>query len=291
MTRRAFGGCALLAWLFAGAGAGSAQGPSGTPPDLASVLAGLAGRVRQYYERVGSIVCIETVTQQELKSNLEPAGKPRVTVYESRVSRDPKGKGENEFRVERTLQSVNGKRARKNQEPECTDPKTGTPEPLGFLLAKNQPRYRFSSASPRSGGSAGPAGIFALDFAQTPPDRINIKWQGNCFNAEGGGQEGRIWFDPETFDLLQMDARLPRPFPVPVPGGIFGFSPPIRVESSTMVLRFTRVKFEHPDETVLLPEFTEVVTVFRGAPSLRTTQILGNFRRFLSESTIRPATM
>lgn len=289
--RQAFGGCALLVWLFAWAAVGSAQAASGTPPELASVLAGLAGRVQQYYERVGSIVCVEIVTQQELKSNLVPTGKPRVTVYELSVSRDSKGKGENEFRVERTLQSVNGKRARKNQQPECTDPRTGTPEPLGFLLAKNQPHYRFLPASARPGGSAGPAETIALDFEQTPPDRINIKWQGSCFEAEGGGLEGRIWFDPETSDVLQIDARLPKPFSIPAPSGLFGFSPPIRVESSTMILRFARVNFEHPDETVLLPESTEVVTVFRGVPSLRTSQILGNFRRFLSESTVRPAAM
>jgi hypothetical protein len=38
---------------------------------------------------------------------------------------------------------------------------------------------------------------------------------------------------------------------------------------------------------VLLPESIESLTVFRGAPSLRTTQKLSNFRRFLSESSIR----
>jgi hypothetical protein len=53
-------------------------------------------------------------------------------------------------------------------------------------------------------------------------------------------------------------------------------------------MRFTRVQFQNPDETVLLPEFTEVVTRFRGVPSLRTVQILSNFRRFLAESTVRP---
>ena len=152
---------ALMAWLIACAMAGSAQGQPGPPSNLAAVLAGLAGRAQRYFDRISSILCLETVTQQELRFNRAPIGKPRVTVYELSVTRDPLAKGDSEFRVERTLQLVNGKRARKNQEPECTDPKTGTPEPLGFLLAKNQRGFKFSSAAVAANG---PAGAVALDF-------------------------------------------------------------------------------------------------------------------------------
>ena len=54
-----------------------------------------------------------------------------------------------------------------------------------------------------------------------------------------------------------------------------------------MTLRFSRVTFEEPDETVLLPESIEILTVFRGATSLKTQQRLSNFRRFLTRSEIR----
>jgi hypothetical protein len=47
------------------------------------------------------------------------------------------------------------------------------------------------------------------------------------------------------------------------------------------------VNFTQPDEMALLPESIDTLTVFRGAPSLRTTQKLSSFRRFLSESSIR----
>jgi hypothetical protein len=181
---------------------------------------------------------------------------------------------------------VNGKPAKKNEEPGCTDPKTGTPEPLEFLLAKNQRGFRFSYPLAARGG---PPRAIAIDFVQTPPDRIDIKWKGDCFEAEGGGEEGRLWFDPETFDVLQIETRLPKPFPIPVPSFFGAPMPAVRVEKSEITMRFTRVPFEKPDETVLLPESTEIVTVFRGVPSLRTVQTLSNFRRFLSESTVRPA--
>jgi hypothetical protein len=55
-----------------------------------------------------------------------------------------------------------------------------------------------------------------------------------------------------------------------------------------MLMRFTKVMFQNPDEVVLLPESIEMLAVFRGAPSRKTTQILSNFRRFLSETAVRP---
>jgi hypothetical protein len=182
------------------------------------------------------------------------------------------------------LLSVNGRPAKQRQQPGCTDPKTGTPEPLGFLLEKNQPRFRFAL---NDGAVGGPAGARALSFIQSPPERASVKWTANCFNAEGGGQEGRVWFDPISFDVLQVEARLSTPFPVPVPQVAFGIQPAIRVERAESTVRFERVAFEEPDEIVLLPQSVETLTVFRGAPSLRTEQKLTNFRRFLAESTIR----
>ena len=251
--------------------------------DLALILASLSQRTQQYYDRFISIICTETVQTQELRLNLAPVGRPRTTVYELSVSRDSSGTREHEFRVERTLQSVNGRPARKNQRAECTDPKTGTPEPLAFLLARNQRRYRFTAAE----AANGPTGTHAIDFIETPPERVRITWQGNCFEAEGGGQQGRVWFDPATYDIVQMDLRLSKPFVVPVPDGLFVIRPTIRVEKSEMTLRFSRVAFQQPDETLMLPASIETLHVLRGVPSMRITQTLGDYRRFLTKSEIR----
>ena len=252
------------------------------PPELATILQGLAARTQQYYDRFISIICSETVETQDLRFNLTPSGRPRLTVYELSVSRDTSGTGEAEFRVERTLLSVNGRPARKNERPGCTDPKTGTPEPLGFLLASHHRQYRFAIAD----AADGPEGTRAIDFIETPPERVRVKWQGSCFEAEGGGHEGRVWFDPETYDVRQVIVRLSRPFPVPLPEGIFGI-PAIRVEKSEMRLRFSRVEFQQPDEVVLLPESIETLHVLRGVPSMRIRQTLANYRRFLTKSEIR----
>jgi len=251
--------------------------------DVALMLAGLAERTQQYYDRFISIICTETVQTQDLKSNLAPAGRPRTTVYELSVSRDSSGQREHEFRVERTLQSVNGRPARKNQRAECTDPKTGTPEPLAFLLAPNQRRYRFTAAD----AGNGPPGTRAIDFIETPPERVRVTWEGNCFEAEGGGEQGRVWFDPGTYDIVQVDLRLSKPFVVPLPDGLFAIRPTIRVEKSEMTLRFSRVAFQQPDETLMLPASIETLHVLRGVPSMRIIQTLADYRRFLTKSEIR----
>jgi hypothetical protein len=269
---------ALVAFSF------GSRGPSAQAHDLGLILNGLAERTRQYYDRFVSIICTETVHQQDLRFNLAPAGKPRVTVYELSVSRDSRAKADDEFKVDRTLQFVNGRAARKNQRPGCTDPKTGSPEPLAFLLAVNQGRYRFTIADD---GAGGPAGTFAIDFIETPPERVRVKWDGNCFEAEGGGHQGRVWFDPVSYDVMQVAVRLSKPFLIPMRPGYIGIEPAIRVERSEMTLRFARVAFQEPDELVLLPDSIETLTVFRGVPSMRTEHRLSNFRRFLTKSEIR----
>lgn len=274
MRRLALLACALAACVV---------NTQAQPADLAGILGGLAERTQQYYDRFISIICTETVHTQDLRFNLAPAGRPRTTVYELSVSRSSERGGEGAFRVERTLQSVNGRPARKDQRAGCTDPKTGTPEPLGFLLPANQRRYRFSPAD--AGG--GPPGTHAIDFVESPPERVRVTWEGNCFEAEGGGHHGRIWFDPDTYDVHQVDLRLSKPFLIPLPDGYFGIRPSIRVEKSEMTLKFGRVNFQQPDESLMLPASIETLHVLRGVPSMRIQQSLSNYRRFLTKSEIR----
>ena len=116
---------------------------------------------------------------------------------------------------------------------------------------------------------------------------MRVKWEGSCFEAEGGGHQGRVWFDPETYDIFQVDVRLSKPFHIPLPDGFFGIRPAIRVEKSEMALRFSRVAFQQPDEALMLPASIETLHVLRGVPSMRINQTLANYRRFLTRSEIR----
>ncbi len=129
----------------------------------------------------------------------------------------------------------------------------------------------------------GPPGARAIDFIEMPPARVQVKWEGTCFEADGGGHQGRVWYDPDTYDVLQVDVRLSKPFLVPLPEGFPADSTAIRVEKSEMILRFSRVDFQQPDETLMLPASIETLHVLRGVPSMRIRQTLDGYRRFLTE--------
>ena len=287
-------GVAALAGLLALAplsvGAASEQGRlASAAADMTALMLRVGERVEQYYDRVTSVVCIETVSQQELRFNLKPQGKPRETVYELMVVRQPPAKGEAEshVQIERRIKSIDGRPARKYEPPGCTDPKPITVEPLTFLLPKYQPMYRFSRAD--NVPASGPPGSVVVDFQQIRKDPIEVKWDGLCFDARGGGMDGRIWLEADTHDVLQLDIRLTEAFRVPPPPGLMSEILPIRVERSEITIRFARVGFQDPAETLLLPESMMTLTVFRGVPSMRTTQTFSGFKRFMSEAAIKGA--
>jgi hypothetical protein len=53
-------------------------------------------------------------------------------------------------------------------------------------------------------------------------------------------------------------------------------------------MRFTLVTFDDPDETLLLPESIESLTVVRsGLQSIRRTQVFSNYRRFLTSGRVK----
>src|SRR6185436_4893639 len=97
------------------------------PGDLASTLARVGDRVRQYYSRAQSIMCIERVTVQPLRSDLGPDGFGRVLEYELRIDWDAADDvdGPPEARVVRELRKVNGRPPRPNDNEGCLDPKSG----------------------------------------------------------------------------------------------------------------------------------------------------------------------
>jgi hypothetical protein len=257
--------------------------------DLAALMERVGERVRQYYDRVTSVVCVETVSQQELRFNLKPIGKPRETVYELMVVREPSAEGETDshIQLERKLRTINGRPARKHEPPGCTDPKSITAEPLMFLMPEHQTAYRFSLSVDVPAG--GPPGSVAVDFRQIRREPVKVTWEGLCFTARGGGSEGRIWLEAPTYDVLQLDMRLTEPFRVPPPPSLMFEMVPVRVERSETTIRFTRVEFEDPEETLLLPESMVTLTMFRGVPSLRTTQTFGAFKRFMAEVNVKGA--
>ena len=54
----------------------SGYGSSAQTSEIALILRGLTERTQQYYDRFISIICTETVHQQDLRYNLAPVGRP-----------------------------------------------------------------------------------------------------------------------------------------------------------------------------------------------------------------------
>ena len=83
---------------------------------------------------------------------------------------------------------------------------------------------------------------------------MRVNWEGTASRREGGGDEGRVWFDPDTFDVLQIDIRLSKPFLVPLRSGATSgpFSRQSEWNDRKSTMHFSRVEFQQPDEVVLL---------------------------------------
>jgi hypothetical protein len=254
------------------------------PLDLVMVLGRVSDRVRHYYGRAQSIVCIERVTVQPLRHDLTPDGFGKVLEFELRIDWDALSENDLplEARVIRELRKVNGRTPRPNYEAGCLDPKSGALEPLAFLLPHHRDEYTFAW---NGVGRLKDRRTMMLDYRSRAAGPIDAKWKGDCVSIDAPGRtKGRIWIDETTHDVLRLDEQLTGQFEYRVPREHWGFIGPQTwvIERSDSSIRYRPVDFKDPDETVLLPEYIEVVTVFRGAQSYRITQNFSGYRRFIT---------
>jgi hypothetical protein len=254
------------------------------PADLSAVLERVGAHVEQYYSRARSIICVETVRLQPLRSDLAPEGFPRRLVYELRVSWEPTSDAPTEATVLRQILTVDGKPPRAKDNPGCLDPKPVSPEPLAFLLPARRGDYVFTWAGPtRTDGRAS----VMLDYksaSQQPPD---IVWKDECVSVDLPGMtRGRVWIDPATDDVLRLDERLTGMFELKVPREHVrhGESAWMIIERADTSIRYRPVAFHDPEETMMLPASIESFTIIRnaGVPRLRTSQEFSNYRRFIT---------
>ena len=271
---------ALIVAVFGG------SRPSAQTGELALILSGLADADAAGTTTGSSASSApKPSTSRICDINLKPTGRPRTTVFELSVARDPQPRGE-------ALSASIGRcklltAARRGRISSRVAPIRRRALPSRWHFCSRPITIAIDSRSWTIARAVLPARV-RWTSSKAAPARVRIKWEGSCFEAEGGGHEGRVWFDPISYDVLQVTLRLSKPFLVPMRIGYVGLDPAIRVERSEMTIRFSRVEFQQPDEVVLLPESIDTLTVFRGALSLKTSQKLSNFRRFLTESRLEP---
>ena len=165
---------------------------------------------------------------------------------------------------------------------------TGSTQPLSMLLPDRQRDYLFMPAKPEriSGRWA-----HVVQYRVTTPMSVSVEeipGKDDCisFNIEGGTR-GRIWIDPDTFQVLRLDQALIGLVDIPLPrraasrsGGDLRWT----LERHDISIRFKPVRFSEPEETLLLPVSSTALRITRGSgqPRLRTSIDYTNYRRFLT---------
>jgi hypothetical protein len=245
----------------------------------------VAAYVEQYYSRAQSIVTEETVTLQPLDHSLTALGFPRTLVYELRVEWDPDAPPDKRATVVRELVRARGPALGPPKQPDCLDPKSVSPEPLAFLLPEQ--RRKFSYRMGKSDRVDGRDAVM-LEFKPLVQEKPRVDWNGDCAQIELTGRTvARVWADAATSEILKYEERLIGMTDIPAPRerGRSPFLPMwYTVERADTSIRYRPVRFEDPEETVLLPSEIISITVIRdsGMPQLRTTQRFANYRRYVT---------
>ena len=275
----------LASAIVVSAAAPQAQRSDPTLP-LTDTLVRVSDRVEQWYARAQSLVSLESVWIQPLRSDLTAIDFPRRLAYELRLAWDAPADGGAlpEANVVRHLLTVNGRPPKPRDEAGCLDPKPVSTEPLSMLLPAQRDDYTFSVA-----GTARVDGRAALmiDYRSVAAGEPEITYTRDCISIElPGRSRGRIWIDSATYDVLRLDERLT---------GMFDFSTPreqqrrgaarnMTIERADSSIQYKQVSFVDPEETLMLPAAIETVTVIRGGSTQRNriTQRFSDYRRFLT---------
>jgi hypothetical protein len=279
---------ALWILVFPASAAVRSQAPAGPAPE-SRTLDRVSAYVEAYYARAQRVVAEERVVIQPLRADMSADGFARRLMYELRVEWDPAGDdGRGRATVVRHLTRVGSRAPRPSDEPECTDPRTVSPEPLAFLVPRRHGEFTF-----RPAGAARMDGrpVLRLDFASAVDEPPVVTWRGNCVSIDLQGRTlGRVWADAETGAVVRLDERIRGgvEIPVPRPQQRAGGRPAMTVDRAESSIRYRAVTFTDPDETLMLPWRVDSVTVVRdsGSPRLRITQEFRNYRRFLTQSRI-----
>jgi hypothetical protein len=270
--------------------ASSGAAPPARQPDFADTLSRVSRRIEQWYARAASIVSTEHVWIQPLRADMSPLDFPRRLAFELRLEWDPARTGADGAPVANVVREpmrING-RLPSPGDPGCMDPKPVSPEPLAMLLPA-----RLTESVFRPAGTARVDGRAAImiDYRGDSSLPDEITWTDECVSLQlPGRSRGRIWVDAETFDVLRVDDRLVGTFSFDVPRDQVrrGASRSMVIERADSSIRYRRVTFSDPEETLWLPASIETVTVIRGAGTQRTriTQRFSDYRRFLTAGRI-----
>jgi len=265
--------------------------------DVSAVLQRAGERVTEYFARAQSIMCLEKVSLQKLAMGWSADGPARMVESELRLSWQPSPDDPTptEAKTLRQVLRVNGAPPRKKDYDNCTTPEQQVSEeqPLSILLPEQREKYTFSYGGRDSVDRRDAIVIAYREIRKPTVDVSMIEDNENCISFDiEGGMRGKIWVDAETHDVLRLDRSLNGLVDIPLPrkatrnGGSMQWT----MERWDSSIRFKRVTFDDPQETLVLPVTASTLQVTRGAgtPRLRTQTQYQAYRRFMTAARILP---
>ena len=277
--------------LFVALAASLSAGQS-TSTDITAVLHRVGEKVAEYFARAQSIMCLEKVALQKLGATFSADGPARHVESELRLSWEPSSDDPTPTaaRTLRQVLRVNGSTPRKKDYQNCTTPEQQASEeqPLSLLLPSQREKYAFSYSG-RDTIDRRDAIVLAYREIRKPTVGVSlVEDNEDCISFDiEGGMRGRIWIDAETHDVLRLDRSITGLIEIPMPTkvarrpGAVAYWTMERWDSS---IRFKRVTFQNPEETLVLPVESSTLQITRGAgtPRLRTVTQYQSYRRFMT---------
>jgi hypothetical protein len=262
---------------------------------LEEVLSRAGARVQEFFRRAQSLICLETVRLMPLTAAWGSSGLARTVESELRLSWEPGADGvpPGEARVLRQVLRVNRRPPRKDDWYSCTEPEQESSEtqPLSLLLPANRDRYDFKLGDRERVNRREVITVEYRDLTPVATTAEAVEGHDSCisYNFEGGIR-GRMWIDAETFDVLRLDSHLIGMIDIPLPDEAARGPGPrqLTLERYDTTVRFERITFTEPDETLVLPVSTTSLRITRGSgtPRLRTSTEYSEYRRFLTSGRI-----
>jgi hypothetical protein len=278
---------ALPAWTCAPA---RAQGPEVQPTKderLERILGGAGEAVARYQAGLFSITFKETLRDEELKKDLTPK-KSKEFVFETVVLREALSENEEDFypKTLRRLKTVDGEPVKKGRRVPWYG---NNVQSLALLLPQYRKFHEFTLEGEERVGGRAAYRVRALRPGQPP---ASVDWDRGPM---GVGMRFRpsapvyilLWVDAENFDVLRFETHLVAPFEFDSPRlfGAFGPSRHLRWMKQDYAVTFRRQTFKDPEQTLLVPDAAEWLTVIEGArhARLRAAIRFSDYQRFRSD--------
>ena len=267
------------------AGGAPVSAQSAGDREVEAALQRIQVSVERFYSRALTVLADVRVRVRPMGRDFRSTGRARNLLYEMRVEwAEGTDTMAPEPVVMRRLLEANGRPAAPEDEPECADPEPFSEEPLAIFLPARRKDYVFTwSGREREAGRE----TDVLDYRLRHDEAPTIEWEGFCVSIDLPREtRGRVWADAENGDVLRVDERLAGMFEFAVPPEQRrrGMPRTMTIERSNSTVRYRRVAFSDPDETLLLPSSIESMTVWRNAGVTRQfiTQEISNYRRFVT---------